>query len=72
MVGSRERVPLPLPCLQLLGRADKIDDFIKRGENEAMTKITLSSGDPRKPTVITRLMSRKENKATVWQINGEP
>mmetsp|Transcript_64065 Transcript_64065/g.202670 ORF Transcript_64065/g.202670 Transcript_64065/m.202670 type:complete len:1081 (-) Transcript_64065:249-3491(-) len=57
---------------KLLGRADRIDDFIKRGENEGMTKITLSSGDPEKPTVITRALHRKDFRGAGhgWKINN--
>ncbi|KAK9808667.1 hypothetical protein WJX72_001584 [[Myrmecia] bisecta] len=56
----------------LLGRADNIKDFIRRGENEGFTEITLSSGDPSRPVVITRHM-RIVSGGTAqneWKING--
>ncbi|BDA44497.1 Structural maintenance of chromosomes protein 5 [Coccomyxa sp. Obi] len=51
----------------ILGRADNPRDFIQKGTNEAITEITLSSGNPERPIVIQRRLT-KDN--TRYRING--
>ncbi len=38
--------------MQILRRADNPRDFIRKGTNEAITEITLSSGNPQRPIVM--------------------
>lgn len=64
--------PLPKAIfrrVQLLGRADSVRDFVRKGSPKGMVEITLSSGQSR-PTVIKRHMSASDNKST-WLLNGE-
>ncbi|EIE27053.1 P-loop containing nucleoside triphosphate hydrolase protein [Coccomyxa subellipsoidea C-169] len=51
----------------ILARADDQKDFIRKGTNEAMTEITLSSGNPLRPIVIHRRLTRESSK---YKING--
>lgn len=55
-------------CMQLLGRADEIKDYIRKGTNEAMTEITLSSGNPQRLIVVYRRINREGSR---FKINGE-
>jgi hypothetical protein len=55
--------------LQLLGRGDKVSEFIKRGEDSAEVSITLCTDDPRRPLLVTRVI-RKDNSSD-WKMNGE-
>ena len=56
-------------ALQLLGRADNVRDFVRRGENEGWVEITLSSGNRSRPVVINRKLKASEN-SSEWRING--
>ncbi|KAK9915722.1 hypothetical protein WJX75_003203 [Coccomyxa subellipsoidea] len=51
----------------LLGRADEIKDYIRKGTNEAMTEITLSSGNPQRLIVVYRRINREGSR---FKING--
>lgn len=54
--------------LQLLGRADHVQDFVRKGTSEGYTEIHLSSGQPR-PVIIKRCLSSTSN-STEWYLNG--
>ena len=54
--------------MQILRRADNPRDFIRKGTNEAITEITLSSGNPQRPIVIQRRLTKD---STRYRINGE-
>ena len=56
--------------MQLLGRADNVRDFVRRGESEGYVQIWLSTGRS-EPIVIKRSLKAAEN-ASEWRINGEP
>ena len=58
-----------MPPAQILGRGDNIKAFIKHGTSEAMTEVTLSSGNPARPVVIRR--SYQRDGTSQWKINGE-
>jgi hypothetical protein len=53
---------------QLLGRADHVQDFVRKGSSEGYTEIHLSSGQAR-PIIIKRCLSSTSN-STEWYING--
>ncbi len=55
-------------CLQILGRADKAINFIRRGQQEAFTEVTLSSGPNKHPLVIQRRLT-KDN-LSKYRVNG--
>ena len=57
--------------LQLLGRADIVKDFIRRGETEALVEITLASGEA-KPIVISRRIKTAQDSGGTsdWKLNG--
>jgi hypothetical protein len=57
--------------LQLLGRADNLKDFIRRGADSGWVETTLSGG-PGRPDKIIRCEMRKtaEGYSTNWRING--
>ena len=55
--------------MQLLGRADNVRDFVRRGESEGFVQIWLSTGRS-EPIVIKRSLKAAEN-ASEWRINGE-
>ena len=59
---------LVLPAVQLLGRADQVSDFVRKGSSEGYTEIHLSSGQAR-PIIIKRCMSSAHN-STEWYLNG--
>ena len=55
-------------CLpQLLGRAESVKDFVRKGFREGSTEIHLSSGGPR-PIIITRQMN-SEDGTSKWLLN---
>ncbi len=66
---TRSRTKTLLLCVQLLGRADNVRDFVRKGSSTGMTEIHLSSGQTR-PIIITRHMSASDNKSK-WLLNGE-
>lgn len=53
----------------LLGRADHVQDFVRKGTSEGYTEIHLSSGQSR-PTIIKRVLSSSSN-STEWFLNGQ-
>lgn len=55
---------------KLLGRAEKVSDYVKRGEQSGSTKITLSSGPDAEPVTIFRRI--KPDNSSEWKINGSP
>ena len=55
-------------CMQILGRGDHPKAFIRHGQSEASTEITLSSGSLGRPLVIRRLL--KLDNTNEWRING--
>jgi hypothetical protein len=57
-----------LSSVQLLGRADQVSDFVRKGSSEGYTEIHLSSGQAR-PIIIKRCMSSTHN-STEWYLNG--
>lgn len=56
---------------RLLGRADKLAEFVKRGEESGYSEITLATKDPEKPMVVKREIRRKDG-SSVWKVNGAP
>lgn len=60
--------------MQLLGRAKDVREYIKRGEQWALVQVTLSSGNPAKPTVISRkIFDAADGPArSEWKLNGAP
>lgn len=58
--------------LQLLGRADIVKEFIRRGETEGLVEITLASGEDR-PITVSRRIRTDENTGGLsdWKLNGE-
>ena len=58
-------------ALQLLGRADNVRDFVRRGEREGFVQIWLKTGKPAPGNEINikRSLDAKENKSE-WRING--
>lgn len=59
-------------ALQLLGRADNVRDFVRRGEREGFVQIWLKTGQPspQHEVIIKRSLDAKENKSE-WRINGD-
>ena len=57
--------------LQLLGRADNVKGFIRRGETEGLVEITLASGNDR-PIVVSRRIRTDEHSGGLsdWKLNG--
>eukprot|EP00959_Pyramimonas_sp_CCMP1952_P400093 8382742-Pyramimonas_sp.AAC.1 len=53
---------------QLLGRGEKVSEFIKRGEDSAEVEITLCTDDAQRPLVVHRKI-RKDNSSD-WKLNG--
>lgn len=64
---------LTLFCFQLLGRADNVKEYIRRGAEKAIVEVTLSSGDPNRPITVLRQMTYTEDKggSSEWKLNGE-
>ena len=54
---------------KLLGRADKISEFVKRGEQSGYSEITLATKNPNRPLVVRREIKRKDGTST-WKVNG--
>ena len=54
---------------KLLGRADKISEFVKRGEQSGYSEITLATKNPNRPLVVRRDIKRKDGTST-WKVNG--
>lgn len=54
--------------MQILGRADKAINFIRRGQEEALTEVTLSAGPGKYPLVIQRRLT-KDN-LSKYRVNG--
>ena len=44
--------------MQILGRADKATNFIRRGTEEAVTEVTLSAGPGKHPYVVHRRLGK--------------
>jgi hypothetical protein len=57
--------------LQLLGRAGKYQDFIRRGCDKGWVETTLSGGPGRPDHVIRCEMSNTDGYKSFWRINGE-
>jgi chromosome segregation ATPase len=57
---------------QLLGRAKDVREYIKRGERSALVQVTLSSGNPARPTVVSRKISDVDDgpAKNEWKLNG--
>ena len=57
--------------LQLLARADNVKEFIRRGETEGFTEITLSSGEARSTVVYRRIrFDERSGGLSDWKLNG--
>lgn len=56
---------------KLLGRAEKLAEFVKRGEESGYSEITLATKDPERPLVVKREIRRKDASST-WKVNGAP
>lgn len=69
LVPNQKQKKTRLLRVQLLGRADNVRDFVRKGSSTGMTEIHLSSGQTR-PIIITRHMSACDNKSK-WLLNGE-
>jgi|TARA_B110000259_G_scaffold182713_1_gene226749 hypothetical protein len=54
---------------KLLGRADKLSEFVKRGEQSGYSEITLATSDPERPLVVRREIKRKDSSST-WRVNN--
>lgn len=54
--------------IQILGRADKATNFIRRGTEEAVTEVTLSAGPDKHPYVVHRRLG-KDN-LSKYKVNG--
>jgi structural maintenance of chromosomes protein 5 len=54
---------------RLLGRADHVSSFVRRGTNEGEVTITLASDDPSRPHVIRRKIKAVDN-SSLWFLNG--
>ena len=73
---------MPHVLLQILGRAENVIGFIRRGESEAWTEIHLSGGSGQRDVVILRKMKVAEKVRadgteyqgvdSTWRINGVP
>jgi len=56
---------------KILGRADKVAEYVKRGEEKGWCEITLRGERPDKPLVVRREMSRSAGSGR-YLINGYP
>ena len=54
---------------KLLGRADKLSEFVKRGEQSGYSEITLATEDPDRPLVVRREIKRNDSSST-WRVNN--
>ena len=58
--------------VQLLGRADNVRDFVRRGESSGFVQIWLTTGKtPNDIVNIRRTLDAREN-SSEWRINGAP
>ena len=59
--------------IQLLGRADNVKEYVRRGAEKAIVEVTLSSGDPNRPITVQRQMTYSEDKggSSEWKLNGK-
>ena len=56
--------------VQLLGRADNVRDFVRRGESSGFVQIWLTTGKTANNIVnIRRTLDAREN-SSEWRING--
>lgn len=69
LFGTRKPCCCPPCCLQLLGRAENVSSFVRRGTREGWVEITLSAGPGRQPIVIKRSIHANDNESE-WQLNG--
>lgn len=53
----------------MLGRADDLSDFVRRGESEGWIEVWLATGIPGKHMSVSRLLHRKDN-SSEWKIDG--
>mmetsp|Transcript_40466 Transcript_40466/g.96183 ORF Transcript_40466/g.96183 Transcript_40466/m.96183 type:complete len:1063 (+) Transcript_40466:234-3422(+) len=56
---------------KLLGRADNVKEFIRRGQSEAVTDIVIASEDPARPHQVQRRMKLDSN-SSEWRVDGRP
>ena len=57
-------------CAQLLGRADDPKEFIRHGQPEGWTEITLSSGGEKRPVRVYHRIMRSGRTVSEWKLNG--
>lgn len=57
-------------CTQLLGRADDPKEFIRHGQPEGWTEITLSSGGQKRPVRVYHRIMRSGRTVSEWKLNG--
>jgi hypothetical protein len=64
---------LLLPLSQLLGRADNVKEYIKRGAVEGWVEVTLSGGPGQQDTRVRRTMKKEADGkySSQYRINGE-
>ncbi|PRW39176.1 Structural maintenance of chromosomes 5 [Chlorella sorokiniana] len=53
----------------LLGRAEDVSSFVRKGSQSGWVEITLSSGDPMRPHKVRREINARDNHST-WHLNG--
>lgn len=54
---------------KLLGRADKVGDFVQRGEKWATVTVTLCTGDPERPELVIQRKIKTDN-SSEWHMDG--
>ncbi|KAL6778911.1 SMC5 [Auxenochlorella protothecoides x Auxenochlorella symbiontica] len=54
----------------LLGRADEVSNYVRRGADKGWVKITLAGGPEGRETLIQRIMYSSKNSSD-WSINGK-
>jgi hypothetical protein len=57
-----------LTCIQLLGRASSIGDYVKRGEESGWVKVSLCGHSPGQTIKITRKINKQSK--SEWIIEG--
>lgn len=62
-------IPTISPNPQLLGRADEVSNYVRRGADKGWVKITLAGGPEGRETLIQRIMYSSKNSSD-WSING--
>ena len=55
--------------MQLLGRANSLKEFVRKGQDTGVVSITISGGPGKADIVFERVMHAGDNKST-WKING--